>query len=129
MYPGTAADYRFGYDNCECINAKVSFSASPTSGAAPLTVNFYPNFYTPLDVSTEPPGQYAINFGDGSTSGPIQPGLIPGVSHTYTASGEYSASLIYDLFCAGRGVCLTPVQLLGTVKITVGTNYNGFISL
>ncbi|MBT2519694.1 PKD domain-containing protein [Arthrobacter sp. ISL-28] len=57
-----------------------SFSASPTSGRAPLTVNF-------SDTSTGSPASWAWNFGDGGTSTTRNP------SHTYTAAGTYTVRL------------------------------------
>jgi PKD repeat protein len=60
------------------------FSASPTSGIAPLTVNF-------TDLSTAGPGgaitAWAWDFGDGGTSTSQNP------SHTFTAAGTYTVSL------------------------------------
>ena len=57
-----------------------AFSGSPTSGAAPLTVNF-------SSSSTGTISTYAWNFGDGTTSTAQNP------SHVYTASGTYTVSL------------------------------------
>ena len=56
------------------------FSASPTSGAAPLTVNF-------TDQSTGQITSWSWDFGDGSTSTEQNP------SHTYTDGGSYTVSL------------------------------------
>jgi PKD repeat protein len=61
-----------------------SFSASPTSGDAPLSVSFN------ASASSDPDGSivsYSWNFGD-STSGT---GVTPG--HTYNNSGNYTVSL------------------------------------
>jgi PKD repeat protein len=60
-----------------------SFTASPTSGAPPLTVTF-------TDTSTNSPTSWNWVFGDvgaGNTSTSQNP------SHTYTAAGTYSAKL------------------------------------
>ena len=57
-----------------------SFTATPTSGTAPLTVDF-------TDTSTGSPTSWDWNFGDGSTSTSRNP------SHTYSAAGTYSARL------------------------------------
>ncbi|MFJ5696812.1 PKD domain-containing protein, partial [Arthrobacter sp. NPDC093139] len=57
-----------------------SFTASPTSGTAPLTVNF-------TDTSTGGPLSWAWEFGDGETATAQNP------SHTYTAAGTYTARL------------------------------------
>ncbi|MFL6213184.1 MAG: PKD domain-containing protein [Blastocatellia bacterium] len=61
----------------------VTVSASPTTGVAPLGVNF-------SQVSSDPDGtiaSYNWNFGDGQTS------TQPYPSHTYTSSGSYTARL------------------------------------
>jgi PKD repeat protein len=60
-------------------------SANPTSGTAPLTVNFS------SAGSSDPDGaiaSYSWNFGDGTTSTQANPLL-----HTYTVPGSYVASL------------------------------------
>ena len=57
-----------------------SFTATPVTGTAPLTVNF-------ADTSTGGPTSWAWTFGDGGTSTSASP------SHTYTAAGTYTATL------------------------------------
>jgi PKD repeat protein len=57
-----------------------SFTASPSSGTAPLTVAF-------TDTSTGTPTSWSWNFGDGSTSTSQNP------SHTYTSPGTYTVSM------------------------------------
>jgi PKD repeat protein len=57
-----------------------NFSASPTSGTAPLTVNF-------SDTSTGTVTGWSWSFGDGGTSTTQNP------AHTYTATGTYTVSL------------------------------------
>ena len=54
-----------------------SFSAAPTSGVAPLTVQF-------TDTSTGSPTAWAWDFGDGGNSTAQNP------SHAYTAAGTYT---------------------------------------
>jgi PKD repeat protein len=56
------------------------FSGTPTSGMAPLTVNFN-------NASTGTISSYSWNFGDGTTSTAQNP------SHTYSAAGVYTVSL------------------------------------
>ena len=56
------------------------FSASPTSGPAPLRVNF-------TDQSTGDITSWSWDFGDGATSTEQNP------SHTYTDAGTYTVSL------------------------------------
>lgn len=57
-----------------------AFSASPTTGKAPLTVTF-------TDKSTNNPSSWAWNFGDNNTSTAQNP------VHKYTAAGNYTVSL------------------------------------
>ena len=57
-----------------------SFTATPTTGSVPLTVNF-------TDTSTGGPTSWTWTFGDGSTSTEQSP------SHTYTSTGTFTASL------------------------------------
>ena len=57
-----------------------SFTATPTTGSVPLTVNF-------TDTSTGGPTSWAWTFGDGGTSTAQSP------SHTYTSTGTFTASL------------------------------------
>ena len=56
------------------------FSGSPTSGSAPLLVNF-------TDLSTGDPTSWAWTFGDGGTSTAANP------SYSYAANGVYTVSL------------------------------------
>ncbi len=56
------------------------FSANPSSGQAPLTVNF-------TDTSTGSPTSWSWNFGDGVFSTSRNP------SHTYNAAGTYNITL------------------------------------
>jgi PKD repeat protein len=56
------------------------FTASPTSGPAPLSVGF-------ADLSTGSPTSWSWSFGDGATSTAQSP------SHTYTTAGTYMVSL------------------------------------
>jgi PKD repeat protein len=56
------------------------FSGSPSSGIAPLSVNF-------TDTSAGAPTSWAWSFGDGGTSPAQNP------SHVYTAAGTYSVTL------------------------------------
>jgi PKD repeat protein len=57
-----------------------AFTASPTSGAAPLAVQF-------TDTSTGAPTSWTWNFGDGASSTSQNP------SHTYAAAGTYAVAL------------------------------------
>jgi len=69
---------------CDVVAA---FSGSPTSGCAPLMVNF-------TDASTGPVTSWAWTFGDGGTSTSQNP------SHQYAAAGTYTVSLtVYSAIC------------------------------
>ena len=57
-----------------------SFTATPTTGTAPLTVNF-------TDTSTGSPTSWAWDFGDGGTSTAQSP------SHRYTTIGTFTVQL------------------------------------
>jgi PKD repeat protein len=59
---------------------EAAFSATPTSGTAPLTVNF-------TDQSTHNPTSWMWEFGDGNTSSQQNP------QHTYQAAGIYTVQL------------------------------------
>ena len=58
-----------------------SFTASPTSGAAPLSVTF-------TDTSTNTPTSWAWNFGDGTANSTSQ-----NPTHSYTNVGTYTVTL------------------------------------
>ena len=62
------------------IPPSANFSANPTTGNAPLSVNF-------TDESTGTITSWNWNFGDGASS------AIQNPSHTYTNAGTYSVSL------------------------------------
>ncbi len=62
------------------------FVGSPTSGDAPLTVNF-------TDQSSGVPTSWSWDFGDGNTSTEQNP------SHTYDAAGTYTVSLTASNSC------------------------------
>ena len=89
------------------------FSASPTSGRAPLTVTFCAS------------AGIAIDFGDGSSSGMsiAQSGECPAGSpmtakHTYAAAGTFQ---VHGSPCpvAGANPCGEAARIASTVKITV----------
>ncbi|MCH6470352.1 PKD domain-containing protein [Sinomonas terrae] len=58
-----------------------SFTASPTSGTAPLSVAFH-------DTSTGSPTSWSWDFGDGSA-----PSTAQNPAHTYSAAGTYTVTL------------------------------------
>jgi len=81
-----------------------AFSASPTSGVAPLNVSF-------TDSSTGTITARSWNFGDGATSTAQNP------SHSYSAGGAYSVTLIVT----GPGGMNTCTK---TAYIQIWTTYN-----
>jgi len=89
-YHFAATDYdvshtESGFSNDVVATASTSapvagFTASVTSGTAPLALNF-------INSSTGTITSYAWNFGDGTTS------TVAGPAHVYAAAGVYSVSL------------------------------------
>jgi PKD repeat protein len=70
----------------ECPVPEANFTASPTSGCAPLSVQFQ-------DTSTNSPTSWSWDFGDGATSTEQNPG------YTYNAPGTYNVSLTAQNNC------------------------------
>lgn len=87
----TKIDY-ITVDPCDLPAA--DFSGSPTSGEAPLTVDF-------TDASTPSPTSWSWNFGDGTASTSQNP------SHTYTEPGIYSVSLTAGNVCGSHTITNT----------------------
>ena len=100
-----------------------TFSASPTTGPSPLSVEF--------SGGLNSFGMHTLDFGDGqsvidarcSDSGPFGqfPCKMMPVSHTYSAPGTYTASLIEVILCATSGggniQCPTKYRTIGTATI------------
>jgi PKD repeat protein len=79
---GSSTKTRAGYITVSPAGGIVAnFTASPTSGTAPLTVQF-------TDTSTGSPTMWSWNFGDGSTQG-----MQANPTHIYTAPGTYTVTL------------------------------------
>jgi PKD repeat protein len=106
------------------VGGDQNFSASPTSGAAPLAVTFR---------ITTSGGNYYLDFGDDQTTmvnapaaecaaGPCNAQQT--VAHTYTGNGTYTAKLQYQEPCnPPPGAACTQVlrlKTVGTVTIYVG---------
>jgi PKD repeat protein len=66
-----------------------AFNATPTTGCAPLTVNF-------TDSSTGSPTSWNWTFGDGGTS------TLQSPSHDYTSAGNYTVSLTVSNDCGSN---------------------------
>jgi PKD repeat protein len=89
-----------------------NFSASPTSGTAPLTVNF-------TSTSTGSITTYAWNFGDGGTSSLQNP------AHVFNTAGVYGVSLT----ATGPGGSNTISHLItATSQVNVALAANGGVA-
>ena len=75
---------------CTDVTPVAAFSGTPTSGDAPLTVNF-------TDASTNTPDTWLWSFGDGNNSSVQNP------SHEYASAGTYTVSLTASN-CGGSDV-------------------------
>src|SRR4030095_10432243 len=82
-YDATGAESAFSADVSATVAYRVpvaQFTANPTTGNSPLSVNF-------SNTSTGSITSYAWTFGDGGTSTAASP------SHSYAAAGGYTVSL------------------------------------
>jgi outer membrane protein assembly factor BamB len=70
----------YAFKEREVVSPVANFTATPTSGDAPLTVNF-------TDQSTGSPTSWSWDFGDGANA------TGQSVSHTYAAAGNYTVNL------------------------------------
>ncbi|MCG3156248.1 MAG: hypothetical protein DKINENOH_02871 [bacterium] len=104
---GTATKSQTNYIHVDpCLRPTVNFTASTTSGNAPLTVNF-------IDQSTGSPSVWRWEFGDDSTS------TLQNPSHQYTVAGDYTVTLTVTSSCGATtksqtnfihvDACLPPV--------------------
>ena len=75
-----------------------SFTSTPTSGTAPLTVAF-------TDTSTNTPSSWYWDFGDGSSS------ILQNPAHTFTSVGTYTVALTVTN-SAGSNTFTTPTAAL-----------------
>ncbi len=81
--------YKAVNDGSTCNAPVADFSGSPTSGDAPLTVNF-------TDQSTNNPTSWSWDFGDGGSSTAQNP------SHTYNTAGTYTVKLTATNDCGSN---------------------------
>ena len=117
-----------------------TFSASPSSGPAPLAVNFS---YSTKSLSGDA-NNYSIEFGDGQSTVP-KVNCFDGVTvwrcdfsaeHIYSSAGTYTAKLIYQppYVCnpLPGGACATIApapKVIGTVTITVAGQTANFSAI
>jgi PKD repeat protein len=79
---GTDSETKVDYVTVDAVSVppEAQFTGTPTSGTAPLTVNF-------TDQSTNDPEAWSWSFGDGGTATARHP------SHTYESPGTYTVTL------------------------------------
>jgi PKD repeat protein len=80
-----------------------SFSAMPTSGSAPLTVEFT------ASSGDANPSTFYIDFDDGGSGAP---GTLT-TSHTYSAPGTYAAALKRVAAAGGATVLVATIRVIG----------------
>jgi PGF-pre-PGF domain-containing protein len=89
-----------------------SFTTTPTSGNAPLTVTF-------ADASTGSPTAWAWSFGDGGTSAVQSP------TYTYSVAGTYTPSLtVSNAYGSNTLVSSTPITVSSTTPIVADFSSN-----
>ena len=98
-----------------------NFTGTPTSGTAPLTVQF-------TDLSTGGPTMWSWDFGDGGTS------MLGSPSYTYQAPGTYTVTLTASSQTGGTSTkvkegYITVTQAGGIVADFVGTPTSGNMPL
>lgn len=99
--------------NLSAAPPPIQFTASPTNGTAPLTVQFNS---PSVDANGNAITNWNWNFGDSSTSTSQNP------SHTYTTAGSFSLTLvvtnIYGGVASGSGPAITVSPAPTTVQYT-----------
>lgn len=109
----------------------VSFSVSPVSGVAPLTVYFSGSINS---------AGYSIDFGDGTTSADVGCGhgacsgggpTSVGVSHTYSATGTYTPKLRRHALSTEANCSGVDCNVVGRtdINVTSGTASNSLTGL
>ncbi|WP_164913772.1 PKD domain-containing protein, partial [Methanoculleus taiwanensis] len=88
-----------------------NFAGTPTTGAAPLTVQF-------TDLSTRGPTQWFWQFGDGTNSTAQNP------KKTFTTAGTYTVSLTATNAAGGDGVTKTD-YITVTTPVPPAANFTG----
>jgi hypothetical protein len=97
---------RIGNTACASGMPNASLTASPTSGPAPLTVNFDASGSSNPPDSCNTIASYTMDFGDGST---VANQASPAFSHTYNTAGDYAARL--TVTDSGGRVSTNPAQV------------------
>ncbi|MEW5994254.1 MAG: PKD domain-containing protein [Candidatus Zixiibacteriota bacterium] len=113
-----------GYITVQAVPV-ADFSGSPTTGAAPLAVNF-------TDLSSGNPTSWSWDFGDGGTSTAQNP------LYTYTTAGTYTVSLAASNTCGSdvetkvnyitvteAQACVMHVHDIVVTRKTAGPNCSG----
>ena len=119
---GTSTKVKEGYITVTQAGEIVAdFTGTPTSGTAPLTVQF-------TDLSTGGPTMWSWDFGDGGTS------MLGSPSYTYQAPGTYTVTLTASSQTGGTSTkvkegYITVTQAGGIVADFVGTPTSGNMPL
>jgi PKD repeat protein len=90
------------------IPIKIIISANPTSGKAPLTVQF-----TASPSGGTPPYSYKWDFGDGGTSTEQNP------SHTYTKAGDYVVTCTVRDSMVSQSTAEITIKVEGETGVTL----------
>jgi len=125
-YVGPLTRARIASICADSTKGSAYFSASPTSGNAPLTV-LLSTHNLPADPAVDDGVTISINFGDGTQMALDKFKDNPQVTHTY-ASGTYIATLVRSsnpcVKIVNCNLFGPPVETLGTVTITVSGSGN-----
>jgi PKD repeat protein len=93
-----------------------NFTASPTSGCAPLTVNFVDNsIFDPNTVTN--PTSWNWSFGDGTPSSTLH-----NPTHQYTNPGTYTVSLTVSNTCGSGSKTIPNYITVGPPTVTISGN-------
>ncbi len=118
-------DYMYIESLSGSVPPVADFSGSPTSGPAPLTVDF-------TDLSSGSPTSWSWDFGDGVGTSTVQ-----NPSYTYDADGAYTVSLTAtneygsdtevktDYITVSSGGCYMHVHDMAVTRKTAGPNCSG----
>ncbi len=99
--------------NCTSGTApSASYTANPTSGGAPLTVQF-------TDTSTGSPTGWSWDFGDGQTSTTQSP------THTFASAGTYLVAMTATNVCGESVATPVTVTVTGLIAAFTGTPTSG----